>query len=47
LTHEQLAGALPIVLRRLPIEGWSDHGGVEDNSTGEHWASPDGLAADI
>jgi hypothetical protein len=39
LTHQQLAEALPIVLDTLPIEGWFDHGGVEDGSTGENWTS--------
>jgi hypothetical protein len=47
LTQRQLAEALPIVLDRLPIEGWLDHGGVEDGSTGEHWASPPESASDL
>jgi hypothetical protein len=43
-TPEQLTEALPIVLRRLPIEGAFDRGGVEDGTTGENWpASNDGL----
>lgn len=40
LTPQQLAKALPIVLDRLPMEGWFDRGGVEDGSTGENWTSP-------
>jgi len=41
LTNEQLAKALPLVLDHLPIEGWLDHGGVEDGTTGERWTSPE------
>ncbi|MGD0986145.1 MAG: 2'-5' RNA ligase family protein [Acidimicrobiales bacterium] len=40
LTNRQLAQALPIVLGNLPIEGWLDHGGVEDGTTGENWTFP-------
>lgn len=47
LTPEQLARALPIVLDRLPIEGWLERGGVEDGSTGEHWTSPEGLSSEF
>jgi hypothetical protein len=39
LNNEQMARAVPIVLDRLPIEGWFDTGGVEDGSTGEHWTT--------
>lgn len=37
LTPEQLAVALPIVLRRLPLRGSLDRAGLEDGVTGEHW----------
>lgn len=40
LSAQQLAAALPLVLNRLPIEGWFDNGGVEDGTTGENWPSP-------
>jgi hypothetical protein len=40
LRPEQLARALPLVLDRLPIEGWLDHGGLEDGTTGESWPAP-------
>lgn len=40
LTSEQQARALPMVLDRLPIEGWLDHGGVEDGTTGQSWPAP-------
>lgn len=33
----QLAVALTLVARRLPLEGRLDRGGVEDGSTGERW----------
>ena len=46
LTNRQLAQALPMVLDNLPIEGWLDHGGVEDGTTGENWTFPDGVASD-
>jgi hypothetical protein len=39
LTHQQLSEALPIALDYLPIEGWFDHGGVEDGSTSENWTT--------
>lgn len=39
LCGQQLAAALPLVLNRLPIEGWFDNGGVEDGTTGENWPS--------
>lgn len=38
-TPDQLAAALPLVLSYLPINGTFDQGGVEDGSTGEHWAA--------
>ena len=37
LTDDQIGKALPILLNRLPIEGWLETGGVEDGSTGERW----------
>jgi hypothetical protein len=40
LRPDQLARALPLLLDRLPIEGWLDHGGVEDGTTGENWPAP-------
>jgi hypothetical protein len=46
LTTRQLAQALPMVLDNLPIEGWLDHGGVEDGTTGENWTFPDGVASE-
>jgi hypothetical protein len=42
LADDQLAAALPIVARHLPIRGALDRGGVEDGSTGESWAGPSG-----
>lgn len=40
MTAADLAKALPLVLDRLPITGWFDHGGVEDGTTGEAWPAP-------
>jgi hypothetical protein len=37
LDEAQLAAALPLVARRLPLEGRLDRGGVEDGSTGKRW----------
>jgi hypothetical protein len=39
LDSAQLARALPLVLDRLPLEGWLTSGGVEDGASGERWAS--------
>lgn len=46
LAEGQLVQALPIVLCHLPLEGWLDHGGVEDGTTGENWTVPDGVASE-
>ena len=46
LSPQQLASALAIVMDKLPIEGWLDHGGVEDGS-GERWRSAAGVACDL
>ena len=40
LQPDQIARALPVLLDRLPIEGWLDHGGVEDGTSGENWPAP-------
>jgi len=37
LTAAQLAVALPIVLRHLPLRGTLPAGGVEDGATGDRW----------
>lgn len=36
----ELATAIPLVLKRLPISGTFDRGGVEDGTTGENWPAP-------
>ena len=36
----QLAEAMSLVLRHLPVVGLLDGGGVEDGTTGERWPAP-------
>jgi hypothetical protein len=39
-TSPQLAEAMSLVLRQLPLVGVLDRGGVEDGTTGERWPAP-------
>lgn len=42
LSTEELARAIPLITKRLPIEGSFDRGGVEDGTSGENWPAPNG-----
>jgi hypothetical protein len=44
LSPDEVAAALPLVLNHLPINGWFNHGGIEDGTTGENWPLPPGEA---